>query len=105
MADLKNNLGAMIRARRKEMKFSQADLAEKVDLSAKYLGEVERGEGNVSIEKLGNIADALDIRLGRLLDNAYSKDRDYLITDINEMLDKADDAEVRLVHRLVSDVL
>jgi len=105
MSELKVRLGKRIRELRTSQSFSQDKLAELVGISGKYLGEVERGDGNVSIEKLEKIAEALDVTIGSLLDNAHMEDRADLIKDIGGMLDKADDAEVRLVHRLVSDVL
>lgn len=105
MSDLKFRLGKRIRELRTSRNLSQDKLAEVVGISGKYLGEVERGDGNVSIEKLEKIAEALEVPIGSLLDNAHMEDRAYLIKDIGELLDKADDAEVRLVYRLVSDVL
>lgn len=105
MSELKVRLGKRIRELRNSQKLSQDKLAERVGISGKYLGEVERGEGNVSVEKLESIAVALEVTIGSLLDNAHLENKADLIKDIGGMLDKADDAEVRLVHRLVSDVL
>ncbi|BCS88178.1 helix-turn-helix domain-containing protein [Pseudodesulfovibrio sediminis] len=105
MSALKVRLGKRIRELRTAQNLSQDKLAERVGISGKYLGEVERGEGNVSVEKLEKITVALDVTIGSLLDNAHMEDRSDLIKDIGGMLDKAEDAEVRLVHRLVSDVL
>ena len=64
MSELKVRLGKRIRELRTASSLSQDKLAERVGISGKYLGEVERGEGNVSIEKLENIALALD-EIGR----------------------------------------
>ena len=47
---------------------SQEKLAEKAELSYKYLGEVERGCVNVSLDSLMRIARALGVRLGDLID-------------------------------------
>ncbi|WP_071544601.1 helix-turn-helix domain-containing protein [Pseudodesulfovibrio hydrargyri] len=105
MSDLKVRLGNRIRELRIARNLSQDSVAERFGSSGKYLGEVERAECNVSIEKLEKIAEALEVPIGSLLDNAHMEDRAYLIKDIGGMLDEADDDEVRLVHRLVSDVL
>ena len=66
MSELKVRLGKRIRELRTASSLSQDKLAERVGISGKYLGEVERGEGNVSIEKLENIALALDRKSTRL---------------------------------------
>jgi transcriptional regulator with XRE-family HTH domain len=46
---------------------SQEKLAEKADLSPKYLGEVERGCVNISLDALIRIAQALGVRLPELV--------------------------------------
>jgi transcriptional regulator with XRE-family HTH domain len=56
-------VGQKVRAYRKQADLSQEALAEKASLSYKYLGEVERGYVNVSLDSLMRIAKALKIRL------------------------------------------
>lgn len=56
-------LGETIRVHRKRAGFSQEKLAEKADLSPKYVGEVERGCVNVSVDSLARIAKALRLRV------------------------------------------
>ena len=46
---------------------SQEKLAEKADLSYKYLGEVERGMVNISLDSLVRIARALRVGLSDLV--------------------------------------
>ena len=48
---------------------SQEQLAERADLSPKYLGEVERGCVNISLDSLVRICQALAMRLGDLFEN------------------------------------
>ena len=56
-------VGQKIRAYRKQAGLSQEKLAERASLSYKYLGEVERGYVNVSLDSLARIAKALKVRL------------------------------------------
>jgi transcriptional regulator with XRE-family HTH domain len=56
-------LGQKIRARRTRAKMSQEKLAEKSALSYKYLGEVERGVVNISLDSIVRIAKALKIKV------------------------------------------
>ena len=60
-------LGQKIRAFRKQAGLSQEQLAEKADLSYKYVGEVERGCVNISLDSLVRIAKALRVALRQLL--------------------------------------
>jgi len=61
-------LGEAIRHRRKLAALSQEVLAEKAELSTKYLGEVERGTVNISVDALLRIAKSLRVRLRDLVD-------------------------------------
>lgn len=56
-----NRFGARIRARRKSLGMSLRQLGEKIDLTASFLAQVERGEANPSIPSLQQIANALDV--------------------------------------------
>lgn len=56
-------VGQNIRAHRKRARLSQEALAEKAELSYKYLGEVERGCVNISLDSLMRIAAALKVRI------------------------------------------
>lgn len=54
-------LGQNIAKYRQERNFSQEKLAELVDLSREYITRVERGQKNISLRKLFEIADALGV--------------------------------------------
>ncbi len=54
-------VGERIRALRKERGWSQEELGEKADLHHTYVGAIERGEKNASIDTLDKIADALSV--------------------------------------------
>lgn len=49
-------VGAMLQRQRLRQALTQAELAERADLSLKYLGEIERGEANATIQALERIA-------------------------------------------------
>ena len=61
-------VGFRIRERRQELGWSQLDLAERADLHRTYIGAVERGERNVSILNLRQIAKSLRMTLAALVD-------------------------------------
>jgi len=65
--DLKAILSQNIKRFRKFRKLSQADFAEKVDISIPFLSDIENGKKWVSPKTLAKIADALDIEVYELL--------------------------------------
>lgn len=105
MSDLKLRLGLVIKGKRKDKNMSQAKLAEKAGISPKYLGEVERGEGNISIDKLESISLALGCPASDLLDNTHKEGRPLLMNEIDNMLHKASNTEVENVYRVVKALL
>jgi transcriptional regulator with XRE-family HTH domain len=54
-------IGDALRDSRKAAGLSQERLAEKADLHPNYIGEVERGEKNISVDALIRIATALKV--------------------------------------------
>lgn len=51
-ASLRVRVGAAIKRQRLLRSWTQAELAEKADLSVKYIGQIERGAANPTIESL-----------------------------------------------------
>lgn len=60
--------GEKVRALRKERNISQEALANLAELDRSYIGGVERGERNISIANIMNIAVALDVNIRDLFD-------------------------------------
>ena len=56
---------------RKNKKLSQMKLAEIVDMNFNYIGQIERGEANVTIHTMHIIADALDVAMKELFDFTF----------------------------------
>jgi transcriptional regulator with XRE-family HTH domain len=54
-ASLRTMIGTCIQQHRLQARLTQADLADKTDLSLKYVGEIERGEANIRIDTLDRL--------------------------------------------------
>lgn len=63
-------LGLAIRELREDRGLSQEALASEVGLHRTYLGSVERGERNVSLNNIARVAAALGISAASLLERA-----------------------------------
>lgn len=73
---IKRSLGKAIRTHRKALGHSQEAFADLVGLHRTYVGAIERGERNPSLDNLLKIADELRVPLSRLLREAEESDRD-----------------------------
>ena len=60
MTKLTQIIGQRLRTRRQELGYSQETTAEKADLHPTYIGQVERGEKNATIESIAKICIALN---------------------------------------------
>jgi transcriptional regulator with XRE-family HTH domain len=67
IAKYRKVLGENIRTHRRNAGLSQEKLAEKSDLHHNYIGDIERGEENVSVDALMRIATALKVSLSDLV--------------------------------------
>ncbi len=61
------SFGDAVRSRRHELGWSQEELAFQCDLHRTYIGGIERGERNVSLENIVKIARALGSTASELL--------------------------------------
>ncbi|MCI5888096.1 MAG: helix-turn-helix domain-containing protein [Brachyspira sp.] len=55
--DIEKRFGAKLAYVRKSRKFSQIKLAELVDMNFNYIGQIERGEANVTIRTMRVLAE------------------------------------------------
>ncbi|WP_339673925.1 helix-turn-helix transcriptional regulator [uncultured Zhongshania sp.] len=75
MPSLSITLGAKIRAMRNRKGFSQDGLALQCGLDRSYMGRIERGEVNITVEKLYQISELLDCEPADLLPRVNEVDR------------------------------
>jgi len=60
---LSAKFGEVIRELRKERNLSQEGLADKADVHRTYIGMIERGEKNITLENIQKLAKALNVSL------------------------------------------
>ncbi len=66
MDDIKRRFGIKVRQMRLEKGLSQESFADRCGLHRTYIGAVERGERNISIENIEKIAKALGVPISSL---------------------------------------
>lgn len=73
MTNVRKNLGERIRFLRQQRKLSQEAFADICGLHRTYLGAIERGERNVSIDNLDRIAKGFGITISQLVKFAKTR--------------------------------
>ena len=75
--EIRRLVGDRIRFLRKAKGWSQEELGEYAALSYKFIGEIERGTVNPSLDTLLGISNALHVELAKL----FSNDQIYVLTE------------------------
>ena len=116
MAIQVNGIGARIRFEREKLGLSRETLAEIIDLSPFYIGQIERDERNMSIDTLIKVSDSLNISTDYILRGYDQYIQDILIqeayknnyiddmnTEIKDLLDILSGASKKKI-KLITDI-
>lgn len=102
--NLKEMIGARIKEIRQKKSLTQEQLAERMDINSKYLSGIERGKENPTLNTLIKLAKSLDVDIGEIFTSVQIEDPTQRKTMINELLDGADNDQLKLAHKILSVV-
>lgn len=104
---LAESLGARIRFYRKQKGISQEKLAELCRLHPSYVGQIERGEKNITVEILRRLSLGLNISMAELLQDIDTIDAadSHLLSEILELLLLLNNGDLKRIKRLLDDIL
>lgn len=103
-------VGARVKTLRIQMGLSQVELAEKAKSQDTYIGEIERGNRNISLKMLAKIADALEVSVEDLFSFGEIKETEsilrqqQLIEIVKSKLKSRSLEDVQLVQRMLDDL-
>lgn len=114
---INKDIGLRIRKEREGLKLSREDFAEIIGLSDYYIGQLERGERQMSLPSLVKVANCLHISLDYLVFGIYNDSsfvnepfNNYEINskkleEINKLLNKCSSNELELFNKLIRTLL
>lgn len=73
MSDIAKIVGERLRAKRRELGYSQEQTAELAGLHPTYIGQLERGEKNATLESIEKLCRALHYPMSRLFENIVTE--------------------------------
>jgi len=80
LGDVRVRLGTRVRQLRRSKRLTQAQLAARAGISAKTVGEVERGEANPTLSLLEDLCSALAVEVSVLFDATADSPSAYIMT-------------------------
>jgi len=98
-------LGKRVRYFRTQKGLTQEKFAELCGISPRYISELERGEANVTVNILEPLAASLGIKLKELFDYEHESERNALMSGIAELLETADDEQLKTIYRILTAVV
>ncbi|WP_135557117.1 helix-turn-helix domain-containing protein [Paenibacillus cymbidii] len=102
MSQLAEQVGNRIRMYRKSSNLTQIELGDLLNIDASYLGKIERGEANATLEMINNIAIALKISPFELFVSPSNKNSS--IENISTTLLGFNNNDLKIVSRIIKDI-
>lgn len=79
------SLGKRIREERLKLNLTQEQLAESIDVSTAYVGQIERGEKGLTLETLIKIANRLGITIDYILKESVNLENDNFMNQLKQL--------------------
>ena len=105
MSELNRTVGKRIRKYRKAIGLTQEQLAEKCRLHPAYIGQLERGEKNATLNSIQTICVGLHIPMEQLLSGITSETADSNVPMSGQIMDRlADlsDPELHIIYNMIN---
>jgi len=103
--ELKELIGSRIQEIRNKKGITQDQLSEKVGISAKYLSSIERGKENPTLNTILKLAQSLDVKPDHFFIHLEIEDPAKRKSMINEILDEADEDQLKLIYKVLSAMM
>ncbi len=84
------NIGMRIGLRRRELKITQKEIAEKIGVTDKYISNIETGKRNINLEMLSRMCEILSATPDYFLLGNIKKDIDSNIIDCLKLCSRED---------------
>lgn len=101
MKSIAEKFGQRLKELRKKQFLTQDSLAEAAGLSSKHIGEIERGEVNLTVQSLDQIASALRMKVHELIQCEHEEEVDALRKVLIEYISQCSNDEVKLAYKLM----
>ena len=104
MSDIAKIIGQRIRNYRTQKGLSQEKLAELAGCHPTYIGQLERGEKNATLESVEKIALAMDISLSELFDKLGKSGGDNIAAKCYDLVASKNEAEQKQLYKMLQEM-
>ena len=104
MSDIAKIIGQRIRNYRTQKGLSQEKLAELAGCHPTYIGQLERGEKNATLESVEKIASAMDISLSELFDKLGKSGGNNIAAKCYDLVASKNEAEQMQLYKMLQEM-
>lgn len=104
MSDIAKIIGQRIRNYRTQKGLSQEKLAELAGCHPTYIGQLERGEKNATLESVEKIASAMDISLSELFDKLGKSGSNNIAAKCYDLVASKNEAEQKQLYKMLQEM-
>ena len=104
MSDIAKIIGQRIRNYRTQKGLSQEKLAELAGCHPTYIGQLERGEKNATLESVEKIASAMDISLSELFDTLVKSGSNNIAAKCYDLVASKNEAEQKQLYKMLQEM-
>ena len=104
MSDIAKIIGQRIRNYRTQKGLSQEKLAELAGCHPTYMGQLERGEKNATLESVEKIASAMDISLSELFDKLGKSGSNNIAAKCYDLVASKNEAEQKQLYKILQEM-
>lgn len=105
MHTISQEVGQRIRMYRLQQNMTQESLAEKAELHHTYIGQVERGEKNLTLTSLEKILTALDVSFSTLFENIeLTTVQESIPSQCYQLIQSRSESEQRHIYRILKEI-
>ena len=104
MSDIAKIIGQRIRNYRTQKGLSQEKLAELAGCHPTYIGQLERGEKNATLESVEKIASAMDISLSELFDKLGKSGSNNIAAKCYDLVASKNESEQKQLYKILQEM-
>ena len=104
MSDIAKIIGQRIRNYRTQKGLSQEKLAELAGCHPTYIGQLERGEKNATLESVEKIASAMDISLSEIFDKLGKSGSNNIAAKCYDLVASKNEAEQKQLYKMLQEM-
>ena len=104
MSDIAKIIGQRIRNYRTQKGLSQEKPADLVGCHPTYIGQLERGEKNATLESVEKIASAMDISMSELFDKLGKSGGNNIAAKCYDLVASKNEAEQKQLYKMLQEM-